>query len=294
MRVLFFNRNKVATCIILTVFIIYITFLFTQGRGALPVSADSDGNESIKVPIIMYHSILNDHKRAGDYVVSQQTLENDIVYLKENGYTTVVMQDLIDYVYNGKPLPDKPVVLTFDDGYYNNFVYLLPLLEKHDCKAVISVVGKFTEIFSESDDLNPNYSHLSWDTILQLKESGRIEIQNHSYDLHDTAGRKGSQKLKRESVEEYQNMLRNDLSKLQNLLEENCGIIPNTYTYPYGAISEESKDVVKELGFKASLSCYEFVNEITRDKECLYGMGRYNRPSGISTEKFMKKALEHK
>lgn len=286
LKVLFLSKIRVT---IFTFFLIVICAgcVFSVARETVPVSVEAENG--IAVPIIMYHSILNDPNKAGEYVVSQKTIENDIIYLIKNGYTTVVMQDLVNYVYKGTPLPDKPVILTFDDGYYNNLTYLLPLLEKYDCKAVISVVGRYTEIHSETNDENPNYSHLSWDNISELNSSGRIEIQNHSYDMHQLNGRKGSQKRKNESTDEYRRILKDDLSRLQDLLKENCGIIPNTYTYPYGAISDESRVVLEELGFKASLSCYEFINEVTRENGCLFGMGRFNRPSGISTNDFMKK-----
>ena len=71
-------------------------------------------------------------------MLSPAQFESDLKYLKENGYHTVVVQDLIDYVEKGVPLPEKPVMLTFDDGYYNNYYYAFPLLEEYDAKIVIS------------------------------------------------------------------------------------------------------------------------------------------------------------
>ena len=70
-----------------------------------------------------------------------------------------------------------------------------------------------------------------------------------------------------------------------------CGVDANVYAYPYGAISAESEPVLKDLGFYASLSCREKPNYITKDPDCLWQLGRYNRPSGISTETFMQRAL---
>ena len=63
----------------------------------------------------MYHSILKDPQRTGDYVISPEQLEKDLIYLQNHGYTTVLLADLIAYVHEGTPLPDKPIVLTFDD-----------------------------------------------------------------------------------------------------------------------------------------------------------------------------------
>lgn len=250
------------------------------------------GGEKVRLPIIMYHSILKNPSSAGKYVISPDVLETDMKYLSENGYTTVLGRDVINYVKRGEPLPEKPIMLTFDDGYLNNLTYALPLLEKYDMKAVISVVGEYSERFSENDDHNPSYSHLSWEEIKQCVASGRIEIGNHTYNMHMQGARRGSMKKKDESEAEYKTALINDITKAQKLLEENCGIVPTIFTYPYGAVSNASLNVIKEMGFEMSFGCCEQVNELARDEETLYLMCRFNRPSGISTENFMHKLEE--
>lgn len=247
-------------------------------------------NEEIYLPIIMYHSILNHAKHNGSYIISENTLENDLRYLKENGYQTVSLKEVADFVYQGTPIPDNPIVLTFDDGYFNNYTYLLPLLEKYQMKAVISVVGSFTQQFSESGEHNPNYSYLTWDDIGAIEKTGLIEIANHTYAMHDSKTRKGCSIRKGESVSKYQRELFSDLTRLQTELSEKSKIpVPITFTYPFGFICKESQDVIEKAGFLTSLSCYERVNKITRDKECLYQLGRFNRPDHLSTEEFMKK-----
>lgn len=80
---------------------------------------------------------------------------------------------------------------------------------------------------------------------------------------------------------------------MQEEFRENTGYVPNTFTYPYGAISKESTDVLKELGFKATLSCKDGINKITKNPECLYELRRYDRQSGISTEKFFENIFEN-
>lgn len=245
----------------------------------------------VPVPIIMYHSIYEDPNKGNIYVLSPAALEADLKYFQENGYQTVLIKDLIAYTENNGSLPEKPVVLTFDDGYLNNKTNVLPLLEKYNMCAVISVVGEFTDIFSETKDVNTRYSHMTWDDIAEIAETQRIEIGNHTYNLHHDGARKGSKIKPGESVQAYKSMLEQDLLTLQQSLVERSGVLPVTFTYPYGHISEESFDVIKEIGFKASLSCYEKINYITRDPSSLYSLGRYNRPSGVSTQKFMTKVL---
>lgn len=253
---------------------------------AAPVSAQA----GVPVPILMYHSI---YEESGNkFVLSPKVLEEDLKYLKDNGFETVLITDLIAYAEDNVPLPEKPVVLTFDDGYLNNKTNMLPLLEKYDMCAVISVVGEFTDIFSKTEDLNPRYSHMTWDDIAELEETGRIEIGSHTYNLHHDGARQGSKKKSGENADAYKSMLRRDLLALQQALTEKSGVCPVTFAYPYGHVSEESLDIVKEVGFKASMSCYEKTNYITHDASCLYLLGRYNRPSGIRTQDFMAKALK--
>ena len=95
--------------------------------------------------------------------------------------------------------------------------------------------------------------------------------------------------MKGESFEAYKTVLSKDLSKLQQEFSINTGYIPNTFTYPFGAISSDSMDIIKELGFKASLSCNEGINLIIKDPNCLYQLKRYNRPNNLSTACFFNK-----
>lgn len=238
----------------------------------------------------MYHSILKDPSRSNKYTVTPTVLEEDLKYIKDKGYTTVTIADLISYVYDNKPLPEKPIVLTFDDGHYNNYGYLFPLLEKYDMKAVISIVGSYTDQFTETDEANLNYSYLRWKDIKELMDTGRIEFQNHTYNLHSNTGKRiGTKKIKGETDEHYKNILKDDILKLQQEFEENTNYTPQCFTYPFGGISNASLDIIKELGFKASLSCEQGINKLTKNPNSLYLLKRYNRPSYISTYNFFRK-----
>ena len=269
--------------------LLFLTLLVTLLTvGISIVIATSE--DYIEVPIIMYHSILKDPSRSNKYTVTPTVLEEDLKYIKDKGYTTVTITDLISYVYDNKPLPENPIVLTFDDGHYNNYGYLFPLLEKYDMKAVISIVGSYTDKFTETDEANLNYSYLRWKDIKELMDTGRIEFQNHTYNLHSNTGKRiGTKKIKGETDEHYKNVLEEDILKLQQEFEENTNYIPQCFTYPFGGISNASLDIIKELGFKASLSCEQGINKLTKNPNSLYLLKRYNRPSYISTYNFFQK-----
>ncbi len=269
--------------------LLFLTLLVTLLTvGISIVIATSE--DYIDVPIIMYHSILKDPSRSNKYTVTPAVLEEDLKYIKDKGYTTVTIADLISYVYDDSSLPEKPIVLTFDDGHYNNYGYLFPLLEKYDMKAVISIVGSYTDKFTETDEANLNYSYLRWKDIKELMDTGRIEFQNHTYNLHSNTGKRiGTKKIKGETDEHYKSILKDDILKLQQEFEGNTNYTPKCFTYPFGGISNASLDIIKELGFKASLSCEQGINKLTKNPNSLYLLKRYNRPSYISTYNFFQK-----
>ena len=191
--------------------------------------------ESVTLPIIMYHSILKDSARQGKYVVSPEVLASDLDALRERGYETVTVEDLVAYTQSGAPLPKKPVMLTFDDGYYNNYVYACPLLRQRGMRAVVSIIGSQTALFTENGEENAYWSHL------------RAERLRETEDVF--------------------------------------------YTYPFGACSDESENILCEMGFLCTLGCEEHRNTITRDPASLYRLGRFNRAAFESTEDFLRRAL---
>lgn len=257
---------------------ILLFFIFTFSFTYYTIS-NAEPENSLEVPIIMYHSVLKDSSKSGKYIITPNTFESDLKYLQEHGYKTITINDLISYVYNDAPLPEKPIILTFDDGNYNNLTYVLPLLEKYDAKAVISIVGKYSDDYTESDEVNTNYSYLRWKDIKFLMETGKIEFQNHTYNLHNYSSRKGCMKRNGESLEHYETVLTEDIMKLQQEFLFYTGYLPSAFTYPFGAISNASYNIIKDLGFKASLSCKTGINYITKNSNCLYDLKRNNRPS---------------
>ncbi len=260
--------------------------------GPFALQSKAAAPEGVSVPIFMYHSL--DTKKRDIWTLSPDSFEEDLRYLSENGYQAVFISELINYVYNGTPLPEKPVVLTFDDGYYNNYVQGLPLVEKYDMKMVLSVIGKEAQLFSDIEDLNEQYGHLSWEQMGQLLSSGRVELANHSWDMHSHKnGRNGCCRVGGESLEKYQKTLTEDVGKLQDMLQKNYDVTPQCFTYPFGSICSEANDILQQLGFKATLSCYEGVNTISQgDTQCLLNMHRNNRTPKKSVQYFIEKFMK--
>lgn len=263
------------------------------GSGSItPALAQADDEGEIRMAVLMYHSINSNPKKSGTYVITPAAFEKDLTYLRDAGYHTVVMSDIIAYVQEGKPLPIKPVMITFDDGYYNNYLNAYPLLKKYGMKAVISIIVGETDRYSALCENRENYSHVTWNMVNEMIDSGAIEIQNHSYNLHKVTGpRRGICQKKGESEENYLESVGQDLKKAQDRIAEMTGWRPNTFTYPFGSYSGDSQTLLTELGFSASLGVEGRVYHLSRDPACLVRIPRYNRTNRTSAKRILEKAL---
>lgn len=287
-----FKKLKIFSVVVfVSLFYCFILGMLFQNISSVPVfNASANG---VKLPVIMYHSVLKDTAMSGRYVITPDTLTNDIKYLKNKGYAFVSAQELIDYAESGTLLPEKPVLLTFDDGHYNFYGYVMPILEENGANAVVSVVGSYTDEFSESNIKNMSYGYVRWSEVYDMFLSSRVEVGNHSYDFHGKKnGREGSKRKRGESLDAYKQVFVNDTEKAQNRFMTKTGFAPVIYTYPLGAYSEETTEWLKEMGFKMSFSCMEGINTVTRDPNSLFLLKRFNRPSGMSSERFFSKILE--
>lgn len=268
---------------------IIICIMLSLALAAAAVAAAMPDDEP-RLPVIMYHSVLKDSARTGKYIITPSSLEADLKYLSEHGYQSVSARRVVDYVEKGEPLPPKPYLLTFDDGCYNNLTYVLPLLEKYDAYAVISIVGSYSEGYSETGEASAAYGYLRWEDISALAATGRVEIGNHSYDMHSVgSSRIGAKIANWENEEDYCGKFAADCEETDKLLRENCGISPFIYTYPFGAYCDKSQEYLAEKGYKMILTCNEHINILKRDSDCLMLLGRFNRPGRASTESFFAK-----
>ncbi len=137
-----------------------------------------------RVPILMYHYISDPPAGADKYrvdlSVSPERFESHLRYLQEQGYTTISLRDLVYYLTRGTPLPPKPIVLTFDDGYIDHYEHAFPLLKKYSFRGTFFIITDFiTEGY-------PGY--MTWAQIKELAESG-MEIGSHSRNHPDLSGK---------------------------------------------------------------------------------------------------------
>ena len=258
------------------VFIFSIICLAAAIFPAFTFAGEAAESGGIELPVIMYHAVVPDRYAADAYTVKISDFISDLDCIADRGYTTVLPRDLISYVRGEKDLPEKPVMLTFDDGFCGVKDLAMPALISRGQCAAVAVVGKFMR---DDDERKVLYGYLSLKECAQMHESGAIEIISHSFNLHKLKPRKGATRLWGESDDDYADFLRRDTEKLHALLE-NVNIRPTSYAYPFGAFDKKSNEVLREMGYALTLVCREKTNLITRDENCLLGLGRYNR-SGV-------------
>lgn len=242
-----------------------------------------------ELPVVMYHQLTMDESRAGDYVLTVPQFERDLIYLRENGYTAVTTSQLTAWCEGQYKLPEKPVIITLDDGYESASVYAQPLLEKYGMTAVASIIGTVTTQYTVQPDHTLHYSHLDWETVRRLDRGNVFEVQCHTYDMHKLAPRPGCAPMPGESPEEYRTALTTDLHQFQLQFFACTGHASTALALPFGFYSAQTLRIAREMGFEVIFTSTETVNVLTGKADELLSLGRFNRPSGPSSEEFFSK-----
>ena len=213
---------------------------------------------SVTVPILLYHQITDE---AGS--TTPKKFREDMEALKNAGFNTIFLDDLYDYVVNDKVLPKKPVIVTFDDGYYNNYQNAYPILKELGMKAEISIIGGLVGVMN-SPGVIP---HFNWRQAKEMVNSGHIMIESHSYRMHEYSlngevKRKGVMKMANESYAQYIDRLADDADKMNEIIPENLGYQPKVFTYPNGLNSVLTEKVFESKGYCISLTTAVGINTI--------------------------------
>ena len=196
-----------------------------------PVPEPNPANTRLYV--LMYHHIIPEGGKYNSWMVTDVRLREDLEWLSGHGYVTVLPSQLVA----GEPLPDKAVMLTFDDGYRSNYQLAYPLLQEYQARAVISVIVKYIQ------DEDPYF--LTWDMCREMARSGLVEIGSHTFACHDE-GEHGIKRRKGESREEYEARVLPDLQASIDLITEHVGTAPRFFAYPNGKTEEWARDFIRE------------------------------------------------
>lgn len=196
------------------------------------------------LPVLMYHHVVADGTECNDMTVSESRLEKDLQWLRDHGYQSVLPRELAE----GDPLPEKPVLITFDDGYRSNYDLLYPLLQKYQTKAVISIIVEMPEL--------PTDNFVTWEMCREMAGSGLVEIGSHSFALHnlgnlggcfDPDGVNGIQRRPDETDEGFQTRVLDDIQKSYDLIDQKVGQAPAFFAYPFGLKEPDAEELVNRL-----------------------------------------------
>lgn len=187
---------------------------------------------AVKVPIIIYHNVKPIYRGSIQqyaFSITPTTLEKHLKYFKEHGYTTISIDLLIDHFNKNIPLPPKPVILTFDDGWENQYIYAFPLLKKYNATAVFYI---YTNNIGHKNFLN-------WKEIKEL-DAAKMTIGSHTESHLSLTSIKNKEKL----IEEIMGS--------KKIIEENLGETINDFAYPYGHYNKNIMALAKEAGYTSA------------------------------------------
>ena len=233
------------------------------------------------LPVLMYHHLTEEV--GGNVTVSAACFAEQMAALSAAGYTAVGLEDLYAYVEEGTALPDKPILITFDDGYKSNYEIAWPILEKYGMKAVIFTIGVSVGKDTYKDTGEAITPHFSYEEAREMTASGTISIQSHTYDMHQSTQldeapvRVSAVPLEGESEADFMAVFRWDMERSMEEILEGTGEPVTALSYPNGAYTTLGQALCRELGLKATFTTENRTNVLIKGlPQCLYGMGRYN------------------
>ena len=197
-----------------------------------------------KLPVLMYHHVVEDGQECNDMTVTASRLREDLQWLKDNGYTTVLPRELAA----GEALPEKPVLITFDDGYRSNYNLAFPIFQEFEAKMVISVMVYMQD--------NAASDFITWAMCREMVDSGLIEIGSHTYLLHnlderggsfDPQGVNGVQRKPEETDGDFQARVLDDIQRSYDLIAEELEVSPTFFAYPFGLTEPDADGLIREL-----------------------------------------------
>lgn len=245
-------------------------------------------SSSAEITVLMYHHLTENPSNVSEYTALVTHFENDLRYLTRHGYTVVGTQELLGFVRGKNELPERAVIITFDDGFESVAALGAPILEKYGMRAVCFLLGEECDRYSETEDHNISYSYLGWEAVGLLSCSDTLEMQCHTYSMHQLWPRRGCSKMPGESDADYQRALTEDIDKFQQKFYEHTSKKANAIALPYGSYCDETLKYAADLGFEVIFTCTEKQNTLSAGDETPLILGRYNRSGKLSTEEFFK------
>lgn len=187
--------------------------------------------------ILMYHSIGQGNLF---FNVQPEYFIKQMAYLKNRQFKVISLKDLIERLIREQPIPKKTVVLTFDDGYQDNYSNVWPVLKEHNFPATIFLIPGLVGQ-QPGDSPKIILKMLDWPEIQEMHQSGLVDFEPHTF-TH--------QRLTRIDLAEAEKEIRQSKKIIEERLHKTCEF----FAYPAGQFNQEIIDLLRRLGFKAGLT----------------------------------------
>lgn len=197
-----------------------------QAQSVEEISSIANGS---KILVLNYHQIADKNNALS---VTLKDFETQMKFLADSGCITITPDELYAGLRGEIDLPPKPVLITFDDGYLDNYTNAYPILKKYNLRATIFVIPAFTGVY-------PGY--MTWEQLKEMEQSGTITVESHT--------------LTHPKLEELpDDEIRVELLNSKNLLEENLGHPVEFLAYPTGTYNLHIAGIAQDLGYKGAFT----------------------------------------
>lgn len=210
------------------------------------------------VPVLTYHRFSQD--RRSEMTICETRFEEQMDFLKNNGYSVITMEQFLDFLDFKAQIPEKAVVLTFDDGWRSFYDIAYPILQKHRFPATLFIYPDFIGAGNA----------LSWGQLKELTENN-MEIHSQSLTHRDLTALK-----EKESFQEYFKSLNREILESKQLIEKRLDRKCTCFAYPYGASNKLVIALVKKHGYRAAFTVRRgsnpfFLNNFLINRTLIYG-----------------------
>lgn len=227
------------------------------------MASGTHAGEVFDVPVMMYHEfVTQEDLDAGvafdEYAIWKDDFEQDLKWLKQNGYTTITCKQLIDYLNGEGTMPQKPILLTVDDGKLGVYKNAYPLLKQYGMTASLSLIGMRIDATDQNPEARTesNAPYCTWTEIKEMSDSGAVEMISHTYGLHlfHHDGRQGASSAEGETVADLLPAFQADYIRINKKIRAITGEDVRAMAYPYSKRTEVSDRALLESGYQLMLA----------------------------------------
>lgn len=217
------------------------------------------------VPILMYHNLNNSYlPEHANVEMRPDEFREQVTTLISAGYTPIRLYDYTDWVNGKKDLPEKPIIITFDDGYLNNYTHAFPVAKELNIPITIFII---TDRMGMSDGVA--YPHFTWEQAREMNESGVVDIESHTNAHSDLF------------LADNKTVI-NELWLSKYLIKKHLNRDANYLAFPYGNYSDFVKQQAEKAGYKACVKIKPLAPGLNRKGDDVYELKRLTACGGMT------------